>query len=252
MPYIITCHGSDVQGYNPDRFHLSHKLFHFAWKAVVRNSHGLSTPSDFLRRLIQSQIDIPVDVIPNGYNLPECNMQSKKNRILVVTRMFERKGVQFFIKAVENLSTDWEIVIAGDGPYLSNLKSLAKNIPSIKFLGFVKGQALMDLYQSSKIFVFPSLQENFPVVLLEAMSYGCAIITSNAAGCAEVVRSAAIQIECGSVSEIRDALQNLMENEGKIRRLSRMARHRAREFAWSNISWHFDELAKRCLCTTTG
>lgn len=252
LPYIITCHGSDVPGYNPDRFHLSHKVFHFAWKRVVRDSYGLSTPSDFLKRLIQSQIDMPVDVIPNGYNLPELNMESKKNRILVVTRMFERKGVQFFIEAVENLTTDWEILIAGDGPYLTNLKSLAKNIPSINFLGFVKGQALIDLYESSKIFVFPSLQENFPVVLLEAMSYGCAIITSKAAGCAEVVRSAAIQTECGSVSEIRDALENLIENQGKMRRLARLARNRAREFAWSNVSRHFDELSKRCLRTTTG
>jgi glycosyltransferase involved in cell wall biosynthesis len=247
LPYILTCHGSDVPGYNPDRFHISHKLLRPFWSMVLRNSQGISTPSRYLRDLMQSKIDLPVDVIPNGYELPQCEPSPKRNRILVLTRMFERKGVQFFIRAMADLKCDWEIFIAGDGPYLGKLKDLARGMPSIQFLGFVREKQVLDLYASAKIFVFPSINENFPVVLLEAMNAGCAIITSDAPGCLEVVADAANICRCGSVSDLRRSLDHLIGNETEIERLSSLARSRASEFRWSSVACQFDMLFRRSL-----
>jgi glycosyltransferase involved in cell wall biosynthesis len=245
IPYIVTCHGSDVPGYNPDRFKFIHMLLRPLWQKVINGSEGLSSPSIYLKELIETQIRCPVEVIPNGYDLPAFIEGAKQNRILLVTRLFKRKGVQFFIEAVADLETDWEILVAGDGPYLSTLKKLAKDNPSIKFLGFVKGQALIDLYRSARIFVFPSIQENFPVVLLEAMSTGCAIITTDAPGCKEVVGDAAIITPCRSVDAIRSALERLLHNPEEINWLSKLARHRAVDFSWSKIANDFDCLSKQ-------
>ena len=247
LQYILTCHGSDVPGYNPDRFHFAHQLLRPLWVKTIKNSQGISTPSHYLKKLIQSQIDVPVEVIPNGYDFLPCAPTAKCNRILVVTRMFERKGVQFFIKAVADLKSKWEILIAGDGPYLNKLKELAHNIPAIRFLGFVSGPALAQLYKSSKIFVFPSVQENFPVVLLEAMEAGCAIVTTDAPGCVEVVGNEAIITRRGQVSDIRNALEYLMANDNEVNRLSCRARDRAGQFTWSTIASNFDLLSHRCL-----
>lgn len=249
LPYVLTCHGSDVPGYNPDRFQISHILMRFIWKKILANSRGISTPSIYLRDLIQCHIKVPVEIVPNGYNLPTYNPTAKKDRILVVSRLFERKGVQFLIRAVSELKNLWEVIIAGDGPYLRTLKEMAAGIPGIRFLGFVQGKELFDLYQTSKIFVFPSVQENFPVVLLEAMNAGCAIITSNAPGCLEVVGDAAIITRCGSVAEIKKSLEHLINNQGEIDRLSCLARSRALEFTWSNVACSFDELSQRCICS---
>jgi glycosyltransferase involved in cell wall biosynthesis len=242
LPYFLTCHGSDVPGYNPDRFHIFHKLLRPFWRMILRNSQGISTPSRYLRDLIQSRIDVPVDVIPNGYDLPPCEPGPKRNRVLVLTRMFERKGVQFFIRAVADLKCDWEILIAGDGPYLQKLKELARGIPSIQFLGFVTGKQLLDLYQSTKIFVFPSINENVPVVLLEAMNAGCAIVTSDAPGCLEVVGKAGLITPCGGVREIRRSVAHLINNPDEIERLSRLSRERAAEFTWAKVACNFDGL----------
>ncbi len=248
LPYIITTHGSDVPGYNPDRFKIAHKFIRPVWKRIISNSKGITTPSFFLQQLIGHHTDTPVAVIPNGYDLPEYTEGAKKNRILVVTRMFERKGIQYFLKAVTGLKTDWEILIAGDGPYLSVLKKMGQNLPMVRFLGFVRGKELIDLYKSAKIFVFPSIKENFPVVLLEAMAAGCAIVTSEACGCVEVVGNAALKTKCGSVAEISNALNFLMNNEIEITRLSCAARERAARFTWSNLACQFDELANDCVC----
>jgi glycosyltransferase involved in cell wall biosynthesis len=246
LPYLIISHGSDVPDYNTDRFYLTHKLIKFMWQRVVTHSEGLITPSIFLKQLVKKRIDAPIEVIPYGCDLTQNKKQKKKNCILVVTRMFERKGVQFFLKAVSNLNTDWEILIVGDGPYLPALKAIGRNVPSVRFLGYVQGEELMELYQSSKIFVFPSVQENFPVVLLEAMAAGCAIITTTACGCAEVVGDAGIKTECGSVTGIRNALEYLMQNEHETERLARAAYDRVTDLAWPKIAYRYDRISNQC------
>lgn len=54
------------------------------------------------------------------------------------------------------------------------------------------------MYETSKIFVFTSGAENFPIVLLEAMASGLAIITTEGAGCSEVVGDAALLVSRAS------------------------------------------------------
>jgi len=143
LPYIITAHGSDVPGYNPDRFGMTHKIIKPFWTTIVRNSMDITTPSEYLKDLILKNIDVHVSVIPNGYDMATAPMEyeRKMNRIILVTRMFERKGVQFFLRAIAGLRTDWEILIAGDGPYLPHLMEEARRWDSpVEFLGFIQGK----------------------------------------------------------------------------------------------------------------
>jgi len=242
LPYLITAHGSDIPGYNPDRFMLTHWLIRLPWRRIVRNSALMTTPSYFLRRLIHSFIDIPVVVVPNGHRFTSYIERPKVNRILVVTRIFERKGIQYLLKALREIKLDWEIEILGDGPYLPKLKTLARNMPNVNFRGFVQGKKLHDYYASSNIYVFPSIQENFPVVLLEAMYFGCAVITTDAHGCAEVIGNAGIKTKSGDQEEIKNALLHLVKNEDERKRLSKLGQERAKRFAWTKIAQEFLKL----------
>jgi glycosyltransferase involved in cell wall biosynthesis len=188
-----------------------------------------------------------VEVIPNGFDFftSPTGLGQKKNRIILVTRMFERKGIQFFLRAIAGFKTDWEIIIAGDGPYLPFLKKEAVRCSAnVKFVGYLQGRDLIELYQSAKIFVFPSVQENFPVVLLEAMNSGCSVITTKAPGCVEVVGDAAIQVEPRNVEQLRKSLMELMHDEQAMRALSALSLKRAVEFSWPRIARKFDTLFK--------
>jgi glycosyltransferase involved in cell wall biosynthesis len=251
LPYVITAHGSDVPGYNPDRFSLAHKLIQPVWRRIVANAALIISPSHFLKRLIQQHIDVPVEVVANGAQLPELRSRTvKRNQILVVARMFERKGVQFFLEAIRDLKTDWDILIAGDGPYLPTLKAQAETInPKVQFLGFLGRQELDRLYEETKIFVFPSIQENFPVVLLEAMNAGCAIITTTADGCAEVVGDTGVTTPVRQPGEIRQALDRLMANEQLIENLGARAMERVKQFSWDNIASQYETAFQRAVGT---
>lgn len=247
LPYVLTIHGSDVPGYNPDRFRVAHILAQPAWKRIISNSEKVVSASEFLRKLIQEHIDVPVEIIQNGYS-PYADMSescAKQNRILVVTRMFQRKGVQHFIEALKDLDHDWEIVIAGDGPYLPSLKDQARLAGlNIRFTGYIQGRELLELYESAKVFVFPSLQENFPVVLLEAMQAGCAIITTNADGCAEVIGDAGVSVDPERPDQIRDALIALMHDEDKIAKFRDAGQRRIDRFRWPRIAAQYESLLR--------
>lgn len=245
LPYLITAHGSDVPGYNPDRFDFMHWLIRKPWEAIIKHSRMITTSSHYLKDLLLKNIDHPVTVIPNGFDFSThpANGRKKRKRIAVVTRMFERKGVQFFLKAIAGLKTDWEILIAGDGPYLPKLKEEARiNNAPVKFLGFIQGRELAELYRSARIFVFPSIQENFPVVLLEAMNAGCAVITTDAPGCREVVDNAAVLVEKGKVPPLKQALQELMDNPLAIGTYAAKSFQRAEAFYWPNVARQFTDL----------
>ncbi|MCC6682755.1 MAG: glycosyltransferase family 4 protein [Phycisphaeraceae bacterium] len=247
LPYIITAHGSDIPGYNPDRFDLVHKLIRPTWRSILRQAKVVNTPSCYLRDLIQANVDVPVQIIPYGFNPPPDPGVAREDRILVVTRMFERKGVQHVIEALRGMQTHWRLCIAGDGPYLPALKAQAEAAGvEVEFHGYVQGPQLVKLYHSAKVFAFPSSSENFPVVLLEAMAAGCAVVTTSGTGCAEVVGDAAITVEPDSPQQVRQALQSLLSDPDEIARLSTLARQRIERFHWDRIGQEFERLYTRC------
>ena len=237
IPYVLTAHGSDIPGYNPDRFGLLHALLKPVWRKIVASAAAITSPSRFLAELIQVNTRVPVEVVPNGFSPAIRPSVAKRNLVLVVARLFPRKGVQHFIEAAQSMSSDWEFVVAGDGPYMETLKHQAKSLNCpVRFVGFVDKTVLYGLYQEARIFVFPSLRENFPMVLLEAMDAGCAVITTDAEGCAEVVGDAGIVVQAGSPRQIRSALEHLMADPERRNELSRLARKRAQWFRWPRIA----------------
>jgi glycosyltransferase involved in cell wall biosynthesis len=239
LPYIITAHGSDIPGYNRDRFRFEHQLLAPYWRCIIKRSRGIISPSIALKQLIHKKIDAQITVIPNGFNPTDADgaFEGKENMVLMVTRMFERKGVQYLIEAIRKMSTEWEFVIVGDGPYLPRVRALAAGLKQrVQIKGYIKGAPLFELYRKAKIFVFPSSKENFPIVLLEAMDAGCAVITTLDKGCCEVVGQAALKVEPRSAGQIRSALNYLMGNEEEVKRLSLQARKRVAELAWPEIA----------------
>ena len=109
-------------------------------------------------------------------------------------------------------------------------------------MGQVPNDEIFDIYLKSKIYVFPSTVENFPVVLLEAMAASCAVITSTAAGCVEVVGNAAIKAETGCVEVLRRELQFLMNNQQEVHKLGLLGQKRVDNFAWTVVTNRFLKL----------
>lgn len=100
--------------------------------------------------------------------------------LLFVGNINETKNILFLIELMFELKhySDMQLTIIGDGPKLEDYKSISDKykLNNIRFIGSIPKNETERYYKNSHIFVFPSLREGAPTVLLEAMCYGLPVI----------------------------------------------------------------------------
>ncbi len=249
IPFIITCHGSDIPGYNPDRFKLIHKFIQPAWRFLVKRAPLLTSPSNFLKELILSHYQkANIEVVPNAIDTTAFDDTVEKEKsILLCSRILQRKGFQYVIEALKDTELDWTVNVIGDGPYLPKLKKIAENSRTpIKFYGWLdkKNNDFYELYNKSSIFVFPSSAENFPVALIEAMSAGCAVIASDIPPHKEILAENGIFVKPQNSEQIKNKLLHLINSEQDRRNLGRANKQRVKEFDWETVTEKYIECYK--------
>lgn len=251
LPYIVTCHGSDIEGYNPDRFRNLHRFIRPFWGPLARGASYLTSPSEGLKRLIlEKDANIRVRVIHNGLYIPEVKSNSRECKILMVSRLFERKGFQYVLEALREIDFKGDVNIVGDGPYRKKLEEMARGIDkNIRFWGYIDSSSpeYRSLYASSSIFVFPSKMESFGLVLLEAMAYGLAVITTSISSLKEVGGDSCLYVRPENTSDIRFAIERLLKDSLLRKELQEKARARAMKFAWPEITKEFLSLYEEVL-----
>lgn len=107
--------------------------------------------------------------------------KKEKNRLIFVGTLSFRKGLDLLVKALNKLEHDFEMLIVGDGPEKENIEQLAEKYgikEKITFTGFVEGDNLRQLYDESSIFVLPTRQDCYGLVILEAMCANLPVVCS--------------------------------------------------------------------------
>lgn len=247
LPYIISVHGSDVPGYNTDRFVFLHKFTGTILRKVCDNADKVVASSDYLEGLIRKNIkDYKEDKlvkIPNGID-PNKFVPLKKEKIILSTgRLLPRKGFQHLIKAVSSKNIGYDVHICGDGPMMPELERLAsRSKTKIVFHGWVENESkrYKDLLGKAAIYCLISLKENSSISLLEAMSAGCAVITSNVSGCPETVGDSGIMVEPGNPDQAEKAIKEAIK---KANEYGQKAKQRiAYYYDWENIIKKYNQI----------
>jgi glycosyltransferase involved in cell wall biosynthesis len=250
LPYIITAHGSDVPGYNEERFTFSHKFTKPILRLICREAKRIVTPSSFLNELILKNISRKIGPklvnIPNGIHVKKFNPDKKTKSIISTGRLFRRKGFETIISALSNQDLGYVLHIIGDGPMIGELKIQAeKSKTKIIFHGWLKNTSseYLSLLQKGDIYVLASRKENASISLLEAMAAGCAVITTNISGCPETIGEAGLLFEPGDVEGLRNQINFLVSNKKERQTLQKKARKRAEEiFDWNKVIARYEAL----------
>ncbi|MAD97266.1 MAG: group 1 glycosyl transferase [Flavobacteriaceae bacterium] len=131
-----------------------------------------------------------------------------------------------------------------------------KLIDKIVLTGYVKNTDLPAIYSLCDIFLYPSLRESFGIPILEAMSCGVPVITSNTSSMPEVSGKASYLVNPFKPEEITEAIQKIMNDNGLREELVEKGLKRSQKFSWYAMaeqvlelykSLHFD-LKKHVLC----
>jgi glycosyltransferase involved in cell wall biosynthesis len=210
-------------------------------------------PSDFIKTLIVRSTKCPrrkIVVIPYGVPSPpnslkkylfrEKHMIPKSQPILTfVGRLVPPKGVHYILESLYILKKNYPrilLVIAGpdsgdfiaysnpSNSHFQYLKSLTKKLDildNVMFSGFLRIDELYELLIDSTIFVFPTTEEAFGLVLIEAMSVGLPIITTNAPPMTEIVDiGLGGLVEPNSAKQIAEKVSLLLSNPVLLREVT--------------------------------
>jgi glycosyltransferase involved in cell wall biosynthesis len=153
------------------------------YRRAMRRPHRLIAPSHSaardLERVHRRSIEVLYPPVRTAFFTPA---ERHRRRFLVVARLLRHKRVDIVLDAFRGI--DGEVVIAGGGPLLANLRASAPSNAS--FTGFVSDEELRELYRSSLALICPSVEE-FGIVMAEAQACGTPVIAPRAGGACEIV-----------------------------------------------------------------
>jgi glycosyltransferase involved in cell wall biosynthesis len=162
------------------------------------------------------------------------------------------KGGALLVEALPSLlerSPDVRVVVAGTGEPPAELAELAERAPErVAWIGWLDAEAKARQLSSCDVFVMPSLSEGMPIALLEAMSYGRAIVASDVGGIPDVVTAGeqAILVPPGDRDALVEALARTAGDAALRERLGAAALERVAAFdgaaVYERLAGLYDDL----------
>lgn len=204
------------------------------------------SPNVYLRYCVSSRIlsirrdadGIPatkLELAANGTPLPELTEKTPNELPVVgsVGRFVAAKDYPTLIRAAAELKkrgVQFKLVVIGDGPEKQAATDLVRELEledTIQLVGAVSNVG--DWYRTFDLFVSSSVREGQPVTLLEAMSYAIPVVATDVGASAETLGNGGIIVESGEPPLLASAIQRILGDDAKRRRLGLRARERVED-----------------------
>lgn len=246
-PLVATIHATEA-GRNHGLHNRIQQAINYIEAGLVAGADSLICCSRYMeeeiRRLFQP--GAALTVIPNGVRaMPPVTPGREGQTILFIGRLVVEKGVQVLLAALARLQHLYpaaRLIVAGAGPYATELQNLAGNLGlagRVEFTGFVSEEVRNQLLARARVAVFPSLYEPFGIVALEAMAAGVPVIVSRTGGLAEVVedKRTGLTFNPGDVADLERCLVTIFQNPGVAAELGRNGQARVyRDYTWEAVA----------------
>jgi len=220
------------------------------WTRKLAGKIAVSKPAmEFASKYVPGYYNI----IPNGIDLehfspnvsPIDTFCDGKLNILFVGRLEKRKGLNYLLKAYQQVKREFSnsrLIIVGPGTRLRKKyeKQVKRSgLKDVVFIGYTSYDELPKYYQTADIFCSPATgRESFGIVLLEAMAMGKPIVASNIEGYASVMTHGAegLLVPPRDDKGLAQSLISLMADESLRQQMGARGRLKAMEYSWEHIA----------------
>lgn len=219
LPHSITAHASDV-------YSVKHRD---RARRQMLQADAVVTISDYNAEHIRGLGVNPeqVHVIRTGINLKQFSVRPndsvRRHLLLSISRLVEKKGLIFSIKAVKNLQKKYPSLtytIVGSGPLERMLKDAAQGL-NIQFLKGISSDEVTQLLHECTVFVLPCIiaqdgdRDGIPVALMEAMACEVPVISTRISGIPELIESGKEGILVGqkNICELERSVEFMLQNQ---------------------------------------
>ena len=267
IPIICTLHGGDLyalNGFVMDRLK----------KWIMEKCRHICVVSESMGKRCQELgvVSTPVSIISMGVDLktrffPVPDVHRRRNRIIYVGRLVEKKGVKYLIdsiKIIRETLSDVELIIVGDGPLRQSLETQVNNLSlssNIVFKGGLKQERLPALYSSAAISVLPSVidsygdQEGLGLTVIEAMGCECAVVASSLDAVKDIITDGktGVFFEPGNADQLAEKIQALLSDDEARNIIAKSGRdYVVNRYDWSIIGEKYRTLLETVRASRSG
>jgi len=217
---------------------------------ILNANSSRSAPGSYIFALGRMAKQKGFDVLIQAYGLineqrTTINDQQNRQSVPSVKSVDENVSVLSVCSVAEPRFPD--LILAGDGPELENLKSLVRDLglaDRVRFPGRADRRQVASYMAGCEFFVISSPAEPFGIVILEAMAAGAPVIAVNNAGPAEIITDGVngLLVERSEPALLAAAMQRLVGDIALRDRLSTAGREHAADFSWAMIAKQYLEV----------
>ena len=184
-----------------------------------------------------------ISVIHNGINtdhfVPAASPAYDKRELLWIGRYAKGKGVDYLIDAFSILKSRFpgiHLTMVGRGPDKDKIVEKIDRLKltqDITLKDFIPNSEIVSLYQSSSIFVLPSLEEGVPRTILEAMACGIPVVCTRLPQLVDIVDGSGILVPLRDVDSLVQGISEILSDAS----IARILGENGRENVVENYSW---------------
>lgn len=215
-------------------------------RSTISKASALIVPSGFLKAVFANH-DIQASVVPNIIDLGRFNNPAPHRltrRHLLVPRNLEpiydnETAIRAFL-LVHRKYPDATLTIAGSGPLAESLSDLAQQLGignAVIFTGRLDREAMAQAYRAADIAINPSLVDNMPNSVLEAMASGTPVVSTNVGGVPYIVtdEKTALLVPAQAPEAMAVAILRLIEDPTLTGQMLDNSLAEVQKFTWHNV-----------------
>lgn len=257
IPYILTAHLGDVPGGVPEKTARWFRWLKPFTKPIWKRARQVVAVSEFTRQLARAHYPVDIRVIPNGADFTHLVTErievNRIPRLVFAGRFVSQKNPLAIVRVLSALNDlDWTCSMLGDGPMFEEVKAEIEKLgmsERFHLTGWVTPADVLKEFSQSDILFMPSLSEGLPVVGVDALVKGLAIVASNIGGFLDLVEPE----ENGYLIEIQDeagfssALRDLLSNRERLAQFRCASLEKAKNFDIEKITDQYEEIMQAAL-----
>ncbi len=251
IPYVLTVHLGDVPGGVPQKtdrwFRIVAPFIPPIWEGASR----VVAVSEFTRQLASTHYDVPVKVIPNGVVIQSdiAVMPPSQPPILIFAGRFQpQKNLPFLIRALARIQDlPWTLKMIGEGserPLIEEAVMQEELEARIEFNGWMESEKVENELLASDILVMPSLSEGLPIVGVQALAMGLAIVANRAGGLEDIVQEGVNGRLCqiGDQNCYVEALRWVLEDLDRLSAMKLASKEMSNRFDIRRVADEYEKL----------
>ncbi|SFF74191.1 Glycosyltransferase involved in cell wall bisynthesis [Salegentibacter agarivorans] len=238
LEYIPILHGGNL----PERLHASKKYS----KSLFGKAKINIAPSKFLYDIFKAEGFNNTKIIPNAIqmeNYPFKKREDFQPKLLWVRRFQKRYNPVMALEVLLLLKKDYpnaKLCMVGpdkDGTMKTCKKFAAKNQLDIEFKGKLKKKAWAKLSKNYDFFINTTNIDNTPISVIEAMSLGLAVVSTNVGGMPVLIKNNddGLLVPVNNAQDMAAGIDRLIKNPEKAQSLTENARKKVENFAWEKV-----------------